>query len=90
MKRIVALMIVVLMFGTLFTGCQTQPTTTAAPTSFAVSVGGEPKTIDPNLNSAVDGAIYIIHLFEGLTKVNVTGSVVPGIATSWDIAENGT
>jgi oligopeptide transport system substrate-binding protein len=30
--------------------------------------GSEPNTIDPALNSAVDGAIYLSHAFEGLYK----------------------
>lgn len=35
---------------------------------FTVSVGPNPDTIDPALNSAVDGATYIIHAFSGLMK----------------------
>lgn len=31
-----------------------------------INVGPEPKTIDPALNSTVDGSIYIQHAFEGL------------------------
>lgn len=34
--------------------------------SITVSVGAYPDTIDPALNSAVDGATYIIHAFSGL------------------------
>ena len=35
--------------------------------------GSEPNTIDPALNSAVDGAIYLEHLFEGLSKYADSG-----------------
>ncbi len=45
------------------------PNTPEAPTiaeSITVSVGAYPDTIDPALNSAVDGATYIIHTFAGL------------------------
>ena len=31
-----------------------------------LNVGPEPQTIDPTLNSAIDGSMYIIHAFEGL------------------------
>ncbi|MBP5289585.1 MAG: peptide ABC transporter substrate-binding protein [Clostridia bacterium] len=34
----------------------------------AVCVGSEPDTIDPALNSAVDGATLLVHLFSGLAK----------------------
>ena len=33
-----------------------------------VQVGPSPETIDPALNSAVDGANMILHAFEGLLK----------------------
>ncbi|MGI6141591.1 MAG: peptide ABC transporter substrate-binding protein [Caldicoprobacterales bacterium] len=37
-------------------------------TSMAVCIASEPATIDPALNSAVDGATMIAHLFSGLAK----------------------
>jgi oligopeptide transport system substrate-binding protein len=47
--------------------------------------GSEPNTIDPALNSAVDGAIYLEHAFEGLYKYTDNGKgiaqVVPGLAS---------
>lgn len=45
--------------------------TTAAPvagSSIAVSLASEPDTLDPALNSAVDGATLVAHLFSGLAK----------------------
>ena len=38
----------------------------AAATSLAVCLASEPDTLDPALNSAVDGATMIAHLFSGL------------------------
>ncbi len=40
----------------------------AEPTSMAVCLASEPDTIDPALNSAVDGATMVSHLFSGLAK----------------------
>ena len=40
----------------------------AAATSLAVCLASEPDTLDPALNSAVDGATMIAHLFSGLAK----------------------
>ena len=41
---------------------------TGGAESLAVCVASEPDTIDPALNSAVDGATMLVHLFEGLAK----------------------
>ena len=40
----------------------------ATPSSMAVCLSSEPDTIDPALNSAVDGATLVAHLFSGLAK----------------------
>ena len=40
----------------------------AAKSSIAVCLASEPDTIDPALNSAVDGATLLTHLFSGLAK----------------------
>ena len=43
-------------------------TTATGSTSIAVCLASEPDTIDPALNSAVDGATMTAHLFSGLAK----------------------
>ncbi|MBE6692852.1 MAG: hypothetical protein E7586_05995 [Ruminococcaceae bacterium] len=43
-------------------------TVDGAGDSISVCVGSEPDSIDPALNSAVDGAILLSHLFSGLAK----------------------
>ena len=49
-----------------------------------VCIASEPDTIDPALNSAVDGATMIVHLFSGLAKWEVADdgsySIVPDCA----------
>ncbi len=40
----------------------------AAKTSLSVCLASEPDTLDPALNSAVDGATMVSHLFSGLAK----------------------
>ena len=56
-----------------------------AKTSIAVCLASEPDTIDPALNSAVDGATLIAHLFSGLAKWAQDDSgklvIVPDAAT---------
>ncbi|MBQ7583370.1 MAG: peptide ABC transporter substrate-binding protein [Lachnospiraceae bacterium] len=57
--------------------------------SVDVQVGPSPETIDPALNSAVDGANMIIHAFEGLLKFDKDNNIVPGLAESYDISQDG-
>lgn len=45
----------------------------AGGNSIAVCLASEPDTIDPALNSAVDGATMIVHLFSGLAKWTKNG-----------------
>ena len=60
---------------------------------FDVNIASEPESIDPALNSAVDGAIMISHLFESLIRWDDDGNgnaiLKPGIAESWDVSDDG-
>lgn len=54
-----------------------------------VQIGPSPETIDPALNSAVDGANMIIHAFEGLLKFDRNNNIVAGLAEKWEQSEDG-
>ncbi|WP_297276944.1 peptide ABC transporter substrate-binding protein [uncultured Brachyspira sp.] len=54
-----------------------------------VNLSVEPKTIDPSLNAQIYGVIYISHVFEGLTIRDRDNKIVPGVAESWDISDDG-
>ena len=55
----------------------------------SVQVGPDPETIDPALNSAVDGGNMLLHSFECLLAVDENGQLVPGQAESWETSEDG-
>ena len=55
----------------------------------AVQVGPDPETVDPALNSAVDGANMIIHAFETLMIVDKDNKIVPGQAESYEVSDDG-
>ncbi len=55
----------------------------------SVQVGPNPETLDPALNSAVDGGNMILHIFECLLTVDENGEIAPGQAESWDVSEDG-
>ena len=56
---------------------------------FTVQYGSNPETLDPALNSAVDGANTIITVFEPLLLINENNEVVGGQAESWEASEDG-
>lgn len=53
------------------------------------NLGSEPKTIDPALNSAVDGGNVINNTFEGLMRKDDVG-IQPAMAESYTISDDGT
>ena len=57
----------------------------AAGGAINVCFGSEPDTLDPALNSAVDGATFLVHLYSGLAKweqdANGVMQIVPDAAT---------
>lgn len=91
MKKVLALAIMVVMVASIFSGCKSSNATNASPaaTPITACVGSEPKSLDPAINQAVDGAIYISHAFEGLTKADKNNNMVAGIAKSWDVSKDG-
>ena len=56
---------------------------------FTVQYGSNSETLDPALNSAIDGANTIITIFEPLLLINENNEVVGGQAESWETSEDG-
>lgn len=55
----------------------------------SVQIGPDPETIDPALNSAVDGGNMLLHSFECLLVVGEDGTLQPGQAESYEVSEDG-
>ena len=53
-----------------------------------IQLGPDVESIDPALNSAVDGANYILYAFENLLKIDKEGKVVPGLAEKYEISDD--
>ena len=56
---------------------------------FTVQYGPNPETLDPALNSAVDGGNTVITIFETLLIINENNEAVAGQAESWTTSEDG-
>jgi len=54
------------------------------------NLSGEPKTLDPHLATGVLESHVINQIYEGLTRTDEKGLAVPGIATKWDVSDDGT
>ena len=76
MKKVLAVLLSVLMLLTL-AACGGNSTDAGTDGNvLSVCIASEPDTIDPALNSAVDGATLTAHLFQGLSKwVEVDGKL---------------
>ena len=61
----------------------------AARTDIAVGMVLEPPNLDPTAGAAaaIDEVVYA-NIFQGLTRFNSDGEVVPDLAKSWDISED--
>jgi len=88
MKKI-ALLMALIMSISMFASACTATQKTDASKQIAVCVGPEPDTIDPALNSSVDGATLLVHGFEGLMTLDKEGTPVPGQAESYKVSEDG-
>ena len=70
---------------------QATDATAAAATGsgFTVQLGPNPETLDPALNSSVDGANTIITIFEPLLLIDENNDVIPGQAESYEVSPDG-
>lgn len=95
-KRILPLLLTAAMVAGL-AGCGSNQTTaesteagsTTGEKILKVQVGPDPETVDPALNSAVDGGNMILHAFEGLLTLDENGQLKEGQAESWETSEDG-
>lgn len=92
MKKTIAILLALTVLASAFAQGSSESTKTAettvanGPSSISVCIASEPDTIDPALNSAVDGATLTAHLFSGLSKwaQDASGNlvIVPDVATA--------
>ena len=62
-----------------------------APTGGLVryNLGADPKTLDPALNTAVDGGTVLQNLYVGLMKTDDDDQPIPGMAESYEMSDDG-
>ena len=66
MKRVLAILLSIAVLAGVVSGCSGRPRDDK--NTLNVCFGSEPNTLDPGLNSSLDGANFLVHLFSGLAK----------------------
>ena len=87
-KKILALLLALVMVFAL-AACGGEKEDKAAASEITVQIGPNPETLDPALNSAVDGGNMLITLFETLLIIDENNEVQPGQAEKWEVSEDG-
>lgn len=57
--------------------------------TLSLQIASEPNKLDPALNSSVDGACLAILAFSGLVTYDAEGQLVPELAESYEMSEDG-
>ncbi|WP_195926880.1 peptide ABC transporter substrate-binding protein [Sarcina ventriculi] len=92
LKKILAMTLLTALVGSTFLGCGSTENTVSSGNveqKIVYNIDANPKTIDPQLNSAVDGSKVIRNTFEGLMREIENGEVENGIAEGYEVSEDG-
>lgn len=89
-KRVISMLLAAVLTVSMVGGTvMTAAADDAAEKILSVQVGPDPETIDPAINSTVDGGNMILHAFECLLTYDADGNIAPGQAESWETSEDG-
>ena len=83
-KKMLAIFLSAALFVTAFAGCGKKKAD-----GITVQIGSNPETLDPALNSAVDGGNMLITLFETLLIIDQDNKVQPGQAEKYEVSPDG-
>lgn len=83
-KKMLAIFLYSALFVTAFAGCGKKKAD-----GITVQIGPNPETLDPALNSAVDGGNMLITLFETLLIIDQDNKVQPGQAEKYEVSPDG-
>lgn len=95
MKRTLSLVFALVMALSLLAGCGSKSSTSGGTTAttgtkqLVAEIGPNPETIDPALNSAVDGGNMLIFAFDCLLNVDKDNNIIAGAAEKWETSADG-
>ena len=99
LKKLCAVLMTVTLSTSLFIGCgssdasnkqsNSSNTSTEVKQEIIYNLGADPQTIDPVLNTAIDGSNIIVNAFECLMVLNNKNEAEPGAAESYEVSDDG-
>lgn len=84
-KALATLLALMLLFGLTPLGV-----TEEGANKIVFQMGGEPDRMDPTMNDYASGSFALQSLFRGLYKFAEDGTIIPAMAESYDLSEDGT
>ena len=88
-KRIAAIVLALALSASTLVGMTACGKKETKPDGVTVQIGPNPETLDPALNSAVDGGNMLITLFETLLIIDQDNKVQPGQAEKYEVSPDG-
>lgn len=89
-KKLCAVALAISLSASVFVGCGgADEGGSATEQKLTYNIGAVVETIDPALNTAVDGSTIIGNAFEGLTRLDDNDKAIPGVAKEWKISDDG-
>ena len=89
MKRILACLLAVMMLASLLASCDPAAKQKEEGKTLTVQLGPNPETLDPALNSAVDGGNMLLFAYDCLLNIDEKNNVVAGAAEKWETSADG-
>ena len=96
LKKLCAILMAVTISTSLFIGCgntnnasNDENTSKGIKQEIIYNLGADPQTIDPLLNTAIDGSNVIVNAFECLMVLNDKNEAEPGTAESYEVSDDG-
>lgn len=89
MKKLCAVALSLVLGTSILAGCGGSDSASGSANQVIYNLGEDPKTIDPQLNTAAGAGNIILNSFEGLTRMDKDSKAGPGVAETWDVSEDG-
>ncbi|WP_378956217.1 peptide ABC transporter substrate-binding protein [Pelosinus sp. sgz500959] len=87
-KKIVALLVVMVMFTALGAGCK-KSSSGGNEQNLRYILEAEPSTLDPAKSTAIPESLVELQIFEGLTRLDAKDQPGPGVAEKWEVSPDG-
>lgn len=85
MRKIFSALLIITTVILLFSSCKSD----GSGADIWYPMDGEVNTLDPQCASTADELLIILNSMEGLVRIDKDGTVVPGMAESWTVSEDG-